>query len=226
MPPEPHQDFDKNVFINCPFDSNYKFLLQPILFTILCFGLTPQIASQTGDSGEQRITKILSLILKSKYSIHDLSRIRSAKRGEFYRLNMPFELGIDYGCRCTARGHLRRKKFLVLGEKPHDYKKALSDLAGIDAQSHMNNPKKVILALRNWFIETVPSNTATDSATVIWLNFSDFRDDFYKRRKSEGFSKQDLEMMPVTEYISFIRTWINNNKCIGKKFPHAKPQRT
>ena len=153
MPPEPHQDFNKNVFINCPFDSEYNSLLQPILFTIVYFGFTPQIASQAVDSGEQRITKIVSLILKSKYSIHDLSRIRSAKRGELYRLNMPFELGIDYGCRYTARGQLRRKKFLVLGEKPHDYKTALSDLAGIDAKSHMNDPEKVVLALRNWFIE-------------------------------------------------------------------------
>src|ERR1044071_5703451 len=116
MQPVPHQDFNTNVFINCPFDSEYDSLLKPILFTIIYFGFTPQIASRTGDSGEQRITKILSLILKSKYSIHDLSRIKSAKRGEFYRLNMPFEFGIDYGCRCTAKGQLKRKKFLVLGE--------------------------------------------------------------------------------------------------------------
>lgn len=212
MPPGPHRDFNKNVFINCPFDSEYNSLLQPLLFTILYFGFTPQIASQTVDSGEQRITKILSLILKSKYSIHDLSRIRSEKRGELYRLNIPFELGIDYGCRCTARGHLRRKKFLVLGEKPYDYKKALSDLAGIDAQSHMNNPKKVISALRNWLTESGRSNKVTDSASVIWYKFSDFKDDFDKQRKSEGFSKEDLKMMPVKEYISFIRSWISNNK--------------
>ena len=212
MRPVPHQDFNSNVFINCPFDSEYDSLLQPILFTIVYFGLTPQIASQTTDSGEQRITRILSLILKSKYSIHDLSRIRSAKRGEFYRLNMPFELGIDYGCRCTAKGQLKRKKFLVLGEKPHDYKKALSDLAGIDASSHMNNPEKVVLALRNWFIESVPSNKAADSASVIWYKFMKFKTDFHERRKSEGFSKADLKRMPVSEYISFIRTWIGNNK--------------
>src|SRR6185369_12559069 len=212
MRPAPHQDFNTNVFINCPFDSEYDSLLKPILFTIIYFGFTPQIASRTGDSGEQRITKILSLILTSKYSIHDLSRIRSAKRGELYRLNMPFELGIDYGCRCTAKGHLKRKKFLVLGEKPHDYKKALSDLAGIDAESHMNKPYRVVLSLRNWFIENIPSHKISDSATVIWYKFNEFKDDFYKRRISEGFSKEDLKMMPVSEYISFIRTWISNNK--------------
>jgi hypothetical protein len=212
MRPAPHQDFNKNVFINCPFDSEYDSLLQPILFTIVYFGFTPQIATRTSDSGEQRISKILSLILKSKYSIHDLSRIRSAKRGELYRLNMPFELGIDYGCRCTAKGHLRRKKFLILGEKLHDYREALSDLAGIDAKAHMNNPENVVLALRNWFVESGPSNKTADSATVIWFKFMNFNNDFYERRKSEGFSKEDLKMMPVSEYISFIQTWLSNNK--------------
>src|ERR1041384_1300450 len=123
-----------------------------------------------------------------------------------------FELGIDYGCRCTAKGPLKRKKFLVLGEKLHVHKKALSDLAGIDASSHMNNPEKVVLALRNWFIESVPSNKATDSATVVWSKFQDFTNDFDARRKSEGFSKADLKTMPVSEYISFIRTWIGYNK--------------
>jgi hypothetical protein len=124
---------------------------------------------------------------------------------------MPFELGIDYGCRCRGSGHLKRKKFLVLGAKPHDYKKALSDLAGIDAKSHMNKPDKVVLALRNWFIDTVNSRKA-DSAMVIWYKFMDFNADFYERRKSEGFSREELKMMPVREYIAFIRTWITNNK--------------
>lgn len=116
MPPGPPQEFNKNVFINCPFDSEYISLLRPILFTIIYLGFNPQIASQTADSGEQRINKILSLIVKSKYSVHDLSRIRSKKARELYRLNMPFELGMDYACRRIPSGHLRRKRFLVLGQ--------------------------------------------------------------------------------------------------------------
>ena len=210
MPPGPHQEFSKNVFINCPFDSEYNSLLRPILFTIVYFGFNPQIASQTADSGEQRINKILSLIVKSKYSIHDLSRIRSEKSGELYRLNMPFELGMDYACRRIPSGRLRRKRFLVLGAAPHDYKKALSDLAGIDGKPHSNKPEKAVLALRNWFIETVHLKKA-ESATVIWYKFTDFAADFYRRRKNEGFTNEDLKMMPIREYIASIRTWIDNN---------------
>jgi len=211
MPPGPHPGFNRNVFINCPFDSQYNSsFLRPILFTIIYFGFTPQIASQTADSGEQRIDKILSLILKSRYSIHDLSRIRSRRRGEFFRLNIPFELGIDYGCRRTSGGYLRRKRFLVLGAKPHDYKRALSDLGGIDAKSHANDPEIAVVALRNWFVDTVHLKNVP-SGSAIWETFFDFRADFYAQREKAGFSKRDIMMMPVREYISAIRRWLKTN---------------
>jgi hypothetical protein len=208
--PGPHPGFDKNIFINCPFDGQYKSILNPLLFTIVYLGFTPQIASQTTDSGEQRINKVLSLILKSRYSLHDLSRIRSQKRGEYFRLNMPFELGIDYGCRRTSLGYLRRKRFLVLGVNSHDYKQALSDLGGVDAKSHGNDPQQAVLALRNWFGETVPLKKAP-CASAIWEKFLDFSRYFYTERKKDGFSRQDLNMMPVREYIAYIRHWLKTH---------------
>src|SRR5216684_2161626 len=108
-----------------------------------------------------------------------------------------------------TKRHLRRKRFLVLGASPHDYKRALSDLAGIDGKSHSNKPEKAVLVLRNWFIETVHLKEA-ESATLLWYKFTDFTADFYKQRKKESFSKGDLKMMPVREYIAFIRSWIKD----------------
>jgi hypothetical protein len=211
MRPGPHPGFNKNVFINCPIDSQYSSsLLNPILFTIVYLGFTPQIASQSADSGEQRINKILSLILKSRYSIHDLSRIRSRRRGEFFRLNIPFELGIDYGCRRAAAGYFRKKRFLVLGAGPHDYKRALSDLGGIDAKSHANDPEEAVIALRNWFVETVHLDSAP-SGSALWEEFTEFYSDFYDQRKKEGFSSHDLKTMPVREYIAAIRHWLKTH---------------
>jgi hypothetical protein len=211
MRPGPHPGFNRNVFINCPFDRPYSSLLKPILFTIVYLGFTPQIASQIGDSGEQRINKILSLILKARYSIHDLSRIKSRRGGEFFRLNIPFELGIDYGCRLTGPGYFKRKRFLVLGEKHHDYKRALSDLGGVDGKSHGNDPEKAVLALRNWFVDTVHLTKAS-SGSAIWEEFVEFRAHFYDQRKKDGFSRQDLNMMPVREYIASIRHWLKTHR--------------
>ena len=92
--------FETNVFINCPFDKDYYIpLLRPLLFTIIYLGFKPRIATETFDSGKPRLQKIIDLILDSKYSIHDLSRIKSKNKNELFRLNMSFELGIDIACK-------------------------------------------------------------------------------------------------------------------------------
>ena len=54
--------FNKNVFINCPFDEEYLPLLRPLLFTILYVRLNPRIALESLDSGRPRIDKIVKLI--------------------------------------------------------------------------------------------------------------------------------------------------------------------
>ena len=48
------RDFSSNVFINCPFDSDYVPLLRPLLFTVLFLNLNPRIASERFDSGEAK----------------------------------------------------------------------------------------------------------------------------------------------------------------------------
>jgi hypothetical protein len=207
MPPLVPEDFDKNVFINCPFDQEYLSLLRPLLFTILYVGFNPKIGLESSDSGETRINKICELIRASRYSIHDLSRLQSSRRNEFYRMNMPFELGIEYGCRHFASDHLRRKRCLILEKSRHDYIKALSDLSGVDIKSHQNKPEKLIAAVRSWFIETVGLRNI-ESPTVMWYQFTDFTSDFYERRKSQGFSDEDIEEMPVPEYMHFIQEWL------------------
>ena len=125
-------EFDRNVFINCPFDPAYLSLLRSLLFTIVYFRFVPKIALESSDSGEMRINKICELIKSSRYSIHDLSRLQSSKRKEFYQMNMPFELGIEYGCRYFASDHLGEKRCLILAKERHDYMQAISDLSGID----------------------------------------------------------------------------------------------
>lgn len=70
-------NFDKNIFINCPFDKDYLPMLKTLLYVIKKIGYNPRIALERSDSGEVRLDKIKELIESSKYSIHDLSRIKS-----------------------------------------------------------------------------------------------------------------------------------------------------
>jgi hypothetical protein len=80
MSESPPRDFEKNVFINCPFDDKYLQLLHSILFAAIYLGFDPRIAAERSDSGEQRVDKICRLIERSKYSIHDLSRLQPERK--------------------------------------------------------------------------------------------------------------------------------------------------
>ena len=210
MPAQDREDFERNVFINCPFDEQFYPLLRPLLFTILSFGFNPRIALERSDSGELRIGKICELIRASKYSIHDLSRLRAGRKNEFYRLNMPFELGIEYGCRQFSSNHLKEKRCLILEKERYNYIRALSDLSGVDIKSHQNDPPTLVREVRNWFVETVGLRSLK-SSTFIWYGFNDFMSDFYVKREEEGFSDEDLDMMSIPEFVSFIKEWLQDN---------------
>ena len=137
-------DFDRNVFLNCPFDDANLPLLRPILFVTLYLGLTPRIALESLDSGRPRIEKIISLIEGSKYAIHDLSRLQAERAGEYYRLNMPFELGLDVGCRLFKAGRSSGKRCLILEAERYRYQAALSDMSNSDIAAHGNDPEEVV----------------------------------------------------------------------------------
>ena len=202
-------DFSKNVFVNCPFDDDYLSLLRPLLFTVLYLGYNPRIASERTDSGEARFQKIRELIEQSRISIHDLSRIRSGKKKEYSRMNMPFELGVDIGCRAYKGGEAKEKKCLILEKERYRYQRALSDMSGSDIKNHNNEPEEIVRQIRNWFIEN--DIQYADSGTKIWEAFNSFMADFYQKREVEGYKSKDLDMMPVPEYIRFIKGWLTNH---------------
>lgn len=204
------EDFERNIFINCPFDEEYYAILRPLLFTIIFHGYTPRIALECSDSGQPRLTKIQNLIMQSKFSIHDLSRLQAGKKNEFYRLNMPFELGIDFGCRTFSSESHSEKRFLILEKENFRYMKALSDINGFDIKSHKNNPQELIKSIRNWFVETVNIRDAK-SPTMIWYSFNDFWAFLYDTKTSEGFTNSEIDFMPIPEMIENMREWISNN---------------
>lgn len=200
-------EYDRNVFINCPFDVDYQTLLHPLLFTVCYLGFTPRIALERCDAGELRLPRIIRLIRESRYSIHDLSRVRAASSGEFYRLNMPFELGIEYGCRLFGPPPLDQKRSLILEREPYHYVHAMSDLGGVDARCHQANGEELVRGVRNWFVDTAGLRDIA-SGTVIWYQFSDFIEDFRVRRMGEGFEDEDIQTMPIGEFLGYVREWL------------------
>jgi hypothetical protein len=200
--------FERNVFINCPFDADYLPLLRPLLFTVVYLGLVPRIALERLDSGESRLDKIVELIRASKYSIHDLSRSEAASAGELYRLNMPFELGIDYGCRLLGPAKYRLKRTLVLESIPYRYRAAISDLSGADVECHRNEPYKVIGVVRNW----LKSNCLAKAAGPAHIQsaFSEFMADDYNALTAEGFGPNEISELPVGELLERMTEWVGS----------------
>jgi hypothetical protein len=201
--------YEKNVFINCPYDRNYNDLLRKMIFTITFLGYKVQIVSGNQNSGELRINKILELVKLSKFSIHDISRNQASRRNDFFRLNMAFELGIDFGCKSLHDDH-RSKKFLILDKEKYVYQKSLSDMSGFDITHHNNDPFKLIEIVRNWFVNE-ENLQQVPSPHQIWNQFnSEFTSYFHENKSALGYSIDDIYSLPTREYISTIEDWIAN----------------
>ncbi len=203
-------NFNEQVFINCPFDKDYLVLLKPLLFTVSRIGFTPRIASERLDSGEVRLEKIKDLIESCRYGIHDLSRFKAKKAGEFFRMNMPFELGLDLGCRnYHTDERFRTKQILILEEERYSTQKALSDMSFADCKSHKNDSEELVYEVRNWFSEC--GNNGLISASSIWDDYNYFYTDLYEQGIEKGFKPKDIDRLPIGEFITEIQNWNSKN---------------
>ncbi len=196
-------DFENSVFLNCPFDTDYREFLEALLFTLVDCGLIPRIASERLDSSESRITKILELIENSRFSIHDLSRIKASEPGEFSRLNMPFEIGLDFGCkRYHSDEKCRRKCSLILEPERFSVQRALSDLSGFDIKCHHNSAEILVPEVRNWLAEAGLRNLP--GPLDIWKRYLEFSASLNLTLAQKGFSLEQVRTLPVPEFLDYL----------------------
>lgn len=205
MPPQ-SEGFGRNVFINCPFDADYLPLAQILVFSVLRCGFQPRIATERSDSGEIRVEKIRELIQSSRFSIHDLSRIEPLGPGDLPRFNMPFELGLDLGCRYYGTARLRSKQCLILEKERYRYQKVLSDISGNDIRAHNNDPEQLVQELRDWL--RVSSGEALLPAAKLWDQLNRFRDHLETLLQQQGYSERDMQSLEMAEYMSFVKSWM------------------
>lgn len=211
----PVRDFDRNVFINCPFDDRYLPILRPIIFCVLYLGLRPRIALERLNSAEARIAKITRLIRESRFGIHDLSRLQAERPGEYYRLNMPFELGLDVGCGLFGPSAWRGKKCLILEAERYRYQAALSDLSNSDIAVHGNDPQRAATEVRNWLVVEAGIADAP-GPTALWNRFTDFTADHFTELRSRGYSPGDAASLPVSELLGAMTQWVARNRTPAK----------
>lgn len=212
-------DFNQSVFLNCPFDDAYQPLLQASLFCVSRLGLVPRIAPENADNANPRIDRILHLILSSKYGIHDISRCSFSRKDlpgwgngrlkgkVFARLNMPFELGVDYGLKCSGDEQLSSKSILVLEENAYDSKQSLSDLAGWDIKSHEGDFLEIIRRVSDW-LKSVGENIPDLGPQQIADDYTDFQEWSYEKQLAAGYSDEDIKKYPTERVLQNILEWI------------------
>jgi hypothetical protein len=166
-------EYDRNVFINCPFDDEYTPLFEAIVFTILACGLRATCARSRLNSSDVRLHKILEIIGDCRYSIHDLSRTELDRTSALPRFNMPLELGIDLGCRAYGRDY-EQKSFLIFDRDRFRFHAYVSDIAGQDIAHHEGDPNRAIARVRDW-LRSETGRPDIPGARAMQLKYAAFR---------------------------------------------------
>jgi hypothetical protein len=144
------RSYDRNVFINCPFDPEYRPLFEAIAFTTADCGYHPRSALEVDDSSQVRIEKITGIISESRLAVHDISRTQLDRGTRLPRFNMPLELGIFLGAKSFGSGDQKRKVAVILDTDRYRYQKFISDIAGQDIRAHSGRVDHVVHEVRDF----------------------------------------------------------------------------
>jgi len=199
--------YENCVFINCPFDTEYKPIFEALVFTIFDAGFVPRCAMEVSDGAQNRLEKIVAIISECKYGIHDISRTEPDAEHNLPRFNMPFELGIYFGCKRFGGGEHRRKASLVMDRERFRYQKFISDIAGSDIEEHNNDREIAIRKVRNW-LRTTSRRSNIPGARKIWDRFNQFNGQLPAMCDKLGI---DIEEIPFDEYNDLISAWLKAN---------------
>lgn len=202
-------DYDRNVFINCPFDAAYQPLFDAIVFVVFDCGYIPRCAQESSDSGQTRIEKIYGMIPECRYGIHDISRTKADGDPALPRFNMPLELGIFLGAKRYGSEIQRKKVCLVLDEERYRYQRFCSDIAGNDIDSHNNDPQAALTAVRNWLgREGQVSERLLPSGSILFPRYQDFLSEMPALCAALDFDPVNL---PYPDYVHCCETWLKDH---------------
>jgi hypothetical protein len=70
----------RDVFINCPFSSDYQDHFRAIVFAVVRSGFNPRCALETDDGAQNRFDKICEIIRECRLGIHDISKTELDKK--------------------------------------------------------------------------------------------------------------------------------------------------
>ena len=204
------REFERSVFINCPFDDEFAPLLQAIAFCVTNMGFHPRLAPENADAAASRLDRIVALIRNSKYAIHDLSRCKAASSGEYARMNMPFELGIDYGAKRFGQNPRTKKAILVLEHTRFDFQKTLSDISGWDIHAHKGEQTEAIRHVSTWLRRQ--AGAPAIGPDRILSDYATFQKWYWDIELALGASEEDIKAYPTIQMVDAMQKWVDNGR--------------
>jgi hypothetical protein len=203
-------DFQRNVFINCPFDNQYIPLFNAMVFAVHDIGFRPRCALEASNAGQFRLAKIMEIIEECKYSIHDLSRTEVDGVSGLPRFNMPLELGIDLGCQRFGRPHHREKVCLVLDIERYRYQQFISDISGQDIYAHGGSEQRLIAIIRDWLRQELdPRTTIIPGGVKIFQRYQNFQNDLPAICTQLNWHPTQL---PFADFSYAVAAWITEHQ--------------
>lgn len=141
---------ERDVFINCPFDDDYRSLFNAAVFTIFRSGFRARCALETDNAAENRFEKICQIINECRYGVHDISRTEVDGEPPLPRFNMPLELGVFLGAKKYGGSKHRQKSCIIFDRERFRFQRYISDIAGQDIHAHNGDPSILIRELATW----------------------------------------------------------------------------
>lgn len=196
--------YEDCVFINCPFDEDYRDLFYAVVFTVHACGFIARTALEVDDSGEARVVKLIRIVSECKFGVHDLSRTELDSEHQLPRFNMPLELGLFIGATWMGESRQREKRCLVLDKERFRYQIFCSDLAGHDIKSHGNDLQRIIRLVRD-FLANTRDGELISGGQRIWRDYGDFLEDLPDLCAA---AELEVPQLTFTDYALLVVEWL------------------
>jgi hypothetical protein len=159
------------------------------------------------------LSKIVDLISRCNYAVHDISYTELDSHTQLPRFNMPFELGLYFGCQ-NYGGQLHHKKTsLILDRDPYRYRAFLSDISGQDIRPHGGDPRAAVKEVRDW-LRAKSGKRNIPGGAEIWLRYELFRAELPRLCAKERLL---IEELTFPDYANFVAVWLERTRRRGEQ---------
>jgi len=200
--------YDYSVFINCPFDAEYRPLFEALVFAVHDCGYIARCALEIDDASQVRIEKVEKIIAACKFGIHDISRTELDPATKLPRFNMPLELGMFLGAKRFGRAEQKNKVCLILDTERYRFQKFISDISGQDISAHQGKPEQAIKVVRDWLSNATPKSVRIPGGTAIAERYAMFRQELPAMCAKLRLKEDELTF---NDYVVLVEEWLKLN---------------